>query len=94
MNIKTLLIIGLVTLGVLVIGKEVKYFRCVSAQKGRCKPVFQSWDKVDYQDTFFIGCMNAYIHFDTPKNGTAQLDIKRGADWCKKKKSEMDAHPL
>lgn len=44
--------------------------------------------RINYQDTFYIGCINAYLHF-TVKPDDKQVPIKAAYDWCTKAYSQI-----
>ena len=43
--------------------------------------------KPEYQDRFFIGCMNAYLHFKMYE--PVEVVLPKAADWCVKKYDDI-----
>lgn len=41
--------------------------------------------KPEYQNTFWIGCMNAYLHFEHYKSG----HVSEANEWCTRKYNEI-----
>lgn len=52
------------------------FILCSCAQKPKSKP----WpDKMGPQDSFYMGCMNAYLSFTITKT---LVPVKQAHDWC------------
>ena len=45
--------------------------------------------RVDYQNTFWLGCMNAYLRYAPARNHAEAM--KHGNVWCIQSKREVDA---